>query len=181
MLPMHDITVGRVLGEGGNAVVYQGVLEGTTLVAMKVLKLKLTNASSQTRGPGQLNYNSDHSALVVARMQQETKILSALSHPNVVTHYRSGILSLPSLTSHKTSGDAEPAGPHDLYYALVLDYCDGGDLATFLDLQQRPPGRQAEIPINERLRLATQAAAGFAHIHSVGLMHRDVKWYVHQQ
>ena len=176
---MHDITIGRVLGEGGNAVVYQGVLEGTTLVAMKVLKFKLTNASRQTRGPGKVNYDPDYSA-IVARMHQETRILSALHHPNVVTHYRSGILSLPSLTSHQTSGDAGPAGPQD-YYALVLDYCDGGDLATFLDLRQRPPARQAEIPINERLRLATQTAAGFAHIHSVGLMHRDVKWYVHQQ
>ena len=175
MLPMHDVSFGRVLGEGGSAVVYQGTLEGTTLVAIKVMKPKLPPASASGSG-------SKHSlSAIIKEAHQEAQTLSALHHPNVVTHYRSGIVALPSIDRPSSvdaqvgiAESADPPSPH-LHYALVLESCDGGSLAAFLGLQRPEMGRP-DIAISERLRLATQTAAGLAHIHSAGLMHRDVKW-----
>ena len=198
---MHDVSFGAVLGEGGSAVVYQGTLEGTTLVAIKVMKPKLAAPASASSGGSRHSHPSrpqiqpalgrfEHSAIIpghsaiTKEVRREAQTLSALHHPNVVTHYRSGIVALPSLDGPSSvlpqggiAESAEPPSPH-LHYALVLESCDGGSLAAFLGLQ-RPPepemGRP-DIAISERLRLATQTAAGLAHIHSAGLMHRDVKW-----
>ena len=191
MLPMHDVSFGRVLGEGGSAVVYQGTLEGTTLVAIKVMKPKLAAPASASSGGSRHSHPSrpqsqpalgrfEYSA-IIKEVRREAQTLSALHHPNVVTHYRCGIVALPSLDCPSSvlpqggiAVSAEPPSPN-LHYALVLESCDGGSLAAFLGLQRPEMGRP-DIAISERLRLATQTAAGLAHIHSAGLMHRDVKW-----
>jgi serine/threonine protein kinase len=82
------------------------------------------------------------------RFAREALLAERLSHPNVVR-----------VLGH---------GETDNRAYIVLEYVDGRSLADELERAGRlPPGRVIE--------LGAQAAAGLAHAHAQGLVHRDVK------
>lgn len=84
-------------------------------------------------------------ALTVPKLRQ---------HPNIVTLI--GIVWEPR-------GSDTAAWP-----TLVLEYCD----ATLSECQKTIPH---PLPIQEKLRLAKGVAAGLAAIHSLGMVHGDIK------
>ncbi len=82
------------------------------------------------------------------RFRREADLGKRLSHPNVVRVLASG----------ETDGRA----------FMVLEYVDGGNLAEELL-------RAGPLPPERVAALGAQAAAGLAHAHERGLVHRDVK------
>ncbi len=82
------------------------------------------------------------------RFRREAELARRLSHPNVVRVLESG----------ETDGRAY----------IVLEYAAGGSLADELV-------RHGPLPPARVAALGAQAAAGLAHAHSCGLVHRDVK------
>jgi serine/threonine protein kinase len=82
------------------------------------------------------------------RFRREAAIAQRLSHPNIVRVLGSG----------ETDGRAY----------IVLEYVDGGSLADELLRDGAPP-------VERVAALGAQAAAGLAHAHACGLVHRDVK------
>jgi serine/threonine protein kinase len=80
------------------------------------------------------------------RIQAEMRMLARVNHPSLVTLH-----------------DASPGLGDDPAY-LVMELVDGDDLGHLLPL---PPGVLASI--------GAQVAAGLAHVHESGIVHRDVK------
>jgi len=84
----------------------------------------------------------------VARFRREAKALARLTHSYIVQVY-----------------DLVEEGRR---HWLVLEFVDGGALATYLRNQQR-------IAIPEAAILVVQIAQGLAYVHSRGIIHRDLK------
>ncbi len=131
------------LGAGGMGEVYRA--RDTRLgrsVALKVLPPDLT---------------ADASAR--ARLQQEAKAISTLSHPNVCALFDIG--------EHVPIGSAQesPASAPLLY--LVMEYLEGTTLSDRLSL--------GPLPVVEARRLAVQIASALAKAHERGIVHRDLK------
>ncbi len=82
------------------------------------------------------------------RFRQEAKALARLTHPNVVQVY-----------------DLVEDGDR---LWMVLEYVDGGDLATYL----KEHGR---LSIGETARIVIPMAEGLAYAHAQGIVHRDLK------
>jgi serine/threonine-protein kinase len=85
---------------------------------------------------------------VMARFDREIRIISRLSHPNIVHAY-----------------DAGPIGSAHL---LVMEYLEGIDLARLV--KQSGP-----LPAGQACAYIRQAALGLQHAHEQGLVHRDIK------
>jgi eukaryotic-like serine/threonine-protein kinase len=83
------------------------------------------------------------------RFLRESRLAARLSHPNIVHVF--------------DAGADERGEPY-----LVMEYVEGESLAQLLERRHR-------LPPAEAVRLAAQAAAGIAHAHAAGLVHRDVK------
>lgn len=83
-----------------------------------------------------------------ARFLREARVAARLSHPNVVAVY-----------------DAGEDGGRPF---IVMEVVEGETLAALL-------ARRGHLRPDEVVALGTQAAAGLAHAHGHGLVHRDVK------
>ena len=57
----------------------------------------------------------------------------------------------------------------DPRYCLVMEYCEGGTLRARLDYSSQP------ITLPEQLRWAQQISYGVHNLHSVRIIHRDLK------
>ncbi|BBL78148.1 hypothetical protein RxyAA322_00020 [Rubrobacter xylanophilus] len=86
------------------------------------------------------------------RFRREGRTAARLSHPNVVQVYDAG------------EGDLE--GRRVSY--IVMEYVPGGDLGRLI--RERGP-----LPEGELRRIGAAVAAGLAHAHGRGVIHRDVK------
>jgi len=82
------------------------------------------------------------------RFARESRLAARLSHPNVVTVFDAG----------------EDAGRP----FIVMEYVEGETLADALR-------RRGPLPPEEAAEIGEQVAAGLAHAHAHGLVHRDVK------
>lgn len=82
------------------------------------------------------------------RFDREMTTIASLEHPNVVR--------------------ATDAGHQDGWHYLVMEHLDGMDLG-------RIASRMGPLQVADACELVRQAALGLAHIHSSGLVHRDVK------
>ena len=83
------------------------------------------------------------------RFVREGRLAARLSHPNVVRVF--------------DAGTNEHGDPY-----IVMEYVRGDSLAELLT-------RRGRLPAEEAVALGAQAAAGLAHAHAAGLVHRDVK------
>ncbi len=81
----------------------------------------------------------------------EARTLARLNHPNVVTVYECGV--------------------DQGHVYIAMEYVEGGTLADWL--RRHPPNTRGGV--QRALALATQAAAGLAAAHALGLIHRDLK------
>jgi serine/threonine-protein kinase len=83
----------------------------------------------------------------LARFERETRVMSKLAHPNCVSVVDFGVFE---------------GSPY-----IVMEYVAGITLRALLDLGPVKPSRA--------LVIARQIAAGLAHAHAQGIVHRDVK------
>jgi serine/threonine protein kinase len=83
----------------------------------------------------------------LARFERETRVMSKLTHPNCVSVVDFGVWE---------------GAPY-----LVMEYVSGTTLRALIDNGALPPKRA--------LTLVRQIAAGLAHAHAQGVVHRDVK------
>ena len=83
----------------------------------------------------------------LARFERETRVMSKLAHPNCVSVVDFGVWE---------------GAPY-----LVMEYVAGTTLRALMDDDTVPPARA--------LLLTRQIAAGLAHAHAQGIVHRDVK------
>ncbi len=81
------------------------------------------------------------------RFERETRVMSKLSHPNCVSVVDFGVWQ---------------GAPY-----IAMEYVTGTTLRQMID--------KGPIPIGRALVLARQIAAGLAHAHAQGVVHRDVK------
>ncbi len=89
---------------------------------------------------------------IAARFRREGRTSAKLAHPNIVQVY--------------DAGEGELEGRETSY--IVMEYVPGGDLKDLID-------RKGRIPNEELARLGAGVAAGLAHAHERGVIHRDVK------
>jgi serine/threonine protein kinase len=95
-------------------------------------------------------------AAVRQRFVREAELAARLVHPNIVTVHDFG---------------AEGEVPY-----LVQELLPGEDLAQRLARSLSPtPGDGGDLALGEKLRLLLDVAAGLAHAHAAGIVHRDVK------
>ena len=87
-----------------------------------------------------------------ARFQREGRTAARLSHPNIVQVY--------------DAGEADFEGKDCAY--IVMEYLSGGDLKDLID-------EKGPMPTGELAKLGSQVAAGLAHAHERGIIHRDIK------
>jgi serine/threonine protein kinase len=87
-----------------------------------------------------------------ARFRREGRTAARLSHPNIVQVY--------------DAGEAELDGKNVSY--IVMEYVPGGDLKGLID-------KRGNLSGGDLARLGAGAAAGLAHAHERGVIHRDVK------
>lgn len=87
-----------------------------------------------------------------ARFQREGRTAARLSHPNIVQVY--------------DAGEADFEGKDCSY--IVMEYLSGGDLKDLID-------EKGPMPTEELAKLGSQVAAGLAHAHERGIIHRDIK------
>jgi eukaryotic-like serine/threonine-protein kinase len=86
-----------------------------------------------------------------ARFRREGRTAARLSHPNIVQVY--------------DAGEGEFEGRETSY--IVMEYVPGGDLKRLID-------RRGVLSGGELIKLS-EVAAGLAHAHERGVIHRDIK------
>ncbi|MVU76809.1 protein kinase [Nocardia sp. ET3-3] len=84
------------------------------------------------------------------RFDREAALAIELDHPNIIPVY-------------------DRSGPEDPALWLAMRHIDGGDAASLLT------GAGAGLPVEQTLRLITDAAHALDYAHSRGVLHRDVK------
>ena len=122
----------RELGRGGMGLVYEA--EHLRLGRRAALKLLTPDMAADSN--------------VRERFVQESRLIAAIDHPNIIPIYDAG-----------ESGDT-------LYIAMRL--VAGGDLARLI-------GREGKVGAERTLALIEQAAAALDAAHARGMVHRDVK------
>jgi serine/threonine protein kinase/WD40 repeat protein len=122
--------VAEKLGEGGMASVYRAV--DTRLGRSVALKIILPEIASEKA--------------FRKRFDREVRVLSQLSHPNIV-----GIIDY---------------GEHEQTPYFVMEYLSGGSLKQRIG---------QPIPFQEAARLLLPIAKALAHAHQQGIIHRDIK------
>lgn len=85
---------------------------------------------------------------VLNRFQREGRLLTQLDHPNVVRAYQ--------------------VGQTGSVYYIVMEYLDGETLDAILS-------RRKKVPIDEAVRIISQAFQGLEHLHEKRMVHRDLK------
>lgn len=141
----------RVLGEGGMATVYLAHdLKHDRPVALKVLKPELAHAL----GP--------------ERFEREIKLAARLQHPHILTVLDSGVavVGQRSTVDTSTADDRRPPTVDLLFF--TMPYVEGESLRDRLN-------REKQLPLDDAIRIAREAALALEYAHQHGVVHRDIK------
>lgn len=95
-----------------------------------------------------MNLAGRKSPQMIERFRNEARTVAALSHPNFVVAH-----------------DADEAEGVPF---LVMEYVEGSDLAKYVNAN-------GPLPLDQCLRLVSQAAAALQYAHDEGVTHRDIK------
>src|ERR671918_1405271 len=98
-------------------------------------------------------------ALGPERFLREIKLAARLQHPHILSVHDSGAV---------TSGDAGPQGRGAEMLWFTMPYVEGETLRARL-------AREKQLPVEESLRLAREAALALDYAHRHGVVHRDIK------
>ena len=133
---MQKYDIERVVGEGsyGKALLCRRKSDSTRCIIKQIAVGKMSKKEQK-------------------QTEQESKLLSKFSHPNIVAYWES--FSTPS----------------HLY--IVMEYADAGDLSKYIQNQR---GRH----LNEQsvLNIFVQIALALKHVHDRKILHRDLKTQV---
>lgn len=122
----------EVIGVGGMAVVYKAYdVQENKIVAVKILKEEFGSNSEFLR-----------------RFQNESKVISVLSHPNIVKVFDVSF--------------------GDNFQYIVMEYIDGITLKEYIE-------RKQSVPWKDALYFAVQILRALQHSHDKGVVHRDIK------
>jgi serine/threonine-protein kinase len=88
------------------------------------------------------------------RFQREIKLAARLQHPHILTVFDSGTAGQPG------------SGTELLWF--TMPYVEGESLRSRL-------GRERQLPLEDALRIAGQAAQALQYAHDHGVVHRDIK------
>ena len=139
----------REIHRGGQGVVYQAVhLSTKRKVAVKVMR------EGPLSGPKE-----------IVRFEREIEILSALSHPNIVSIHDSGHTHVAGPGG--AAGGSAGGGPGSGLPFFVMDYVSGTSLSSWT--------QDAIRPIDEVLVLFAKICEAVNAAHLRGVIHRDLK------
>jgi len=145
---LHPPPAGREsalsVGPEGRYRVEEQLGSGAMGVVYRAKDSRLDRSVALKELPGWLSNDEEY----VARFRREAKALASLTHPYIVQ-------------------------VHDLVEEngrlwLVLEFVEGGALATHLQTERR-------LPVAEAAKLTSQIAQGLAYVHGKGIIHRDLK------
>ncbi len=145
----------RLLGDGGMATVYLAHdLKHDRPVALKLLKPELAH----TLGP--------------ERFEREIKLAARLQHPHVLTVLDSGEVKVGPQSPdtgavRDASNGPRSTTPTTLLY-FTMPYVEGESLRDRLD-------REKQLPVDDAVRIAREAALALEYAHEHGVIHRDIK------
>ncbi|KAJ8613256.1 hypothetical protein CTAYLR_004532 [Chrysophaeum taylorii] len=139
--------IGQHVGRGGFANVFRAVerASGET-VAVKIVNMCALEAAG-----------------LLGRLRREVALHRSLAHEHVarlVDYFEVTGAVANELTGEPCAGKA--------YACLVIEYCGGGDLRSWV----RKRGRMRE---RDAKRVAAQVLSGVAYLHGRGVVHRDLK------
>ena len=135
--------VERELGQGGMATVYLAHdLKHDRKVAIKVLRPELA------------------ATIGADRFLSEIRTVAALSHPNILPLFDSGVASLTTDAGQSTADSGL------LFY--VMPFIEGETLRARMT-------REKALPLEDALKLTREVADALAHAHAQDVIHRDIK------
>jgi serine/threonine protein kinase len=134
------------LGRGSYAEIYVARDKAAPPATAQMVVIKALNLNLQ----GALDPDLERTLL--ENFQQEAVALDRVRHPQII-----------SRLGHGTAIDL--AGQP--FHYLVLEYMPGGDMAALC--------RRRPLPLDRALHYLGQVAAGLAHAHAKGVIHRDIK------
>ena len=148
-----DVTLGRVLGEGGFGVVMEAELSHRPGTKVVVKQLKTVT-----------KLDGAHREMLVQEVQA-MRLACSMHHPAVLQFI--GLVA---------QDDGESANGKPLAYGLVLEHAAGGSLRSMLDREDAP----TSLPLLRRLALLADVASGLAFLHKAlkskpPIAHRDLK------
>ena len=143
----EDFEIIKKLGEGAYGKVFKVISKlNNKVYAMKVSDLDKIFVEKSERDK-ELALN-------------ESKYLTALSHPHIIKYY----------TSFQIKNKNNPNSDGLLY--LIIENAENGDLESFVEANKEL-GRH--IPEDELWNIFLQCMQGLAYIHSMNVIHRDIK------
>ncbi len=132
-------TILAALGEGGMGAVYHARDERLERdVALKILRI---DDDVEVEGEG------------AARVLREARMVAALAHPNIITIYEVGEVTLPGATSPTAY--------------LAMELVRGKALRAYVG--------DPSVDVAQRIAWLVEVADALGAVHALGLVHRDVK------
>jgi len=93
-------------------------------------------------------------AMAADRFQREISLATRLQHPHILSIYDSGVIAA--------------SGTGASLYWFAMPFVEGEPLRARLE-------RERQLPIDDALRIAQEAARALDHAHRHGIIHRDIK------
>eukprot|EP00884_Botryococcus_braunii_P016253 jgi/Botrbrau1/3310/Bobra.0048s0007.1 len=180
----EHVELGPLIGQGGYGRVYKGRWQGA-LVAVKIVENQHTPQATPEAAQ--------------ARAYRESILSSSLAHPNVVATYKicsthpsdrpsvdalerqfiplaaTSPGALPAEGGSRHFDSAVPLPTREVVH-IVMEYCDRGTLAEAIARRRfhgPPPGHKPDMPAI--LRCLIDIATGMQYLHSIGVLHGDLK------
>ncbi|KAL6752544.1 hypothetical protein V8C86DRAFT_584686 [Haematococcus lacustris] len=179
-LQQQEVEVACVIGQGAFGVVYKGTWKGLTVAVKTLVFTALPSMPVSKRQQ---------------RAMTEAAICRTMQHPNIVATYAYDLQVLHAASGgNGTLGSsqcspAHPGGPgpslspleplkHPTEFKvyIIQEFCDGGTLTAAVDggMLEDMTADQPQPNMAHVLQLATDIAAGMAHVHSRNVVHGDL-------
>ena len=155
----EDLTIDKVLGQGGFGTVYKGTWNDRT-VAIKELNESSGSGSDLSGLSSEDVISGGSTSSKFQEFQRECWIMSTMVHPNITQLY--GVSVIPVLR-------------------MVMQFCPGGDLFDFLHPKdsngKRHSIKRSDVSWDLRFKIGLDIAKGMRYLQSIKppIIHRDLR------